>query len=111
MPGPASGVRMYLGNLPPDINEKNIRERLKSYGRAADVDIKHRKDHEGRVTATFAHFTLAIEKGNIEQCKNFIAVVTYNMISFSCMRNIINYVCGDDIKCTHLMINDYSQMP
>jgi RNA recognition motif-containing protein len=83
MPGPASSVRMYLGNLPPDISEKNIRERLKAFGRAADVDIKHRKDHEGRVTATFAHFSLAlVNQGDIEKCKlnfiNFVCIICHS---------------------------------
>ncbi|KAF4526004.1 hypothetical protein B566_EDAN000796 [Ephemera danica] len=58
--------RIYLGNLHANVSEKDIKKRLKEFGVATEINIKRREDHEGNVTATFAHITLLVD--NVNKC-------------------------------------------
>jgi len=62
-------TRIFLGNLPPGVSEKDLQGKLKSLGKLTDVTIKQRTDHEGRVTSTFAHCSLSSD--DVNKCMVF----------------------------------------
>lgn len=61
-----SETRIFIGNLPPNVGEKDLQGRLKKLGKLTDVTIKQRTDHEGRITSTFAH--CSITAADVNKC-------------------------------------------
>ncbi|CAB3374080.1 Hypothetical predicted protein [Cloeon dipterum] len=59
--------RLFIGNLPPGVSEKELKSKLKKYGNLTDVTVKERLDHNGKITATFAHCTLSSDR-DIMKC-------------------------------------------
>jgi RNA recognition motif. (a.k.a. RRM, RBD, or RNP domain) len=59
-----SETRIFIGNLPPNVGEKDLQGRLKKLGKLSDVTIKQRTDHEGRITSTFAHCSITADDVN-----------------------------------------------
>lgn len=62
--------RLFLGNLPDGINEKEIREKFNKFGQINSVDIKVKKVNDGRESSTFAFVELSVpSESQLQQCK------------------------------------------
>lgn len=64
--------RLFLGNLPDGINDKDIRSRFSKFGQVNNVDIKVKKVSDERESSTFAFVELSVpSESQLQQCKYF----------------------------------------
>ena len=55
----AESKRFYVGNLTSDISESELRGLFDRFGEVEAIDVKHKKDIDGKVTATFSFVKIA----------------------------------------------------
>jgi RNA recognition motif-containing protein len=60
--------RFYVGNLSTDISEADLRGLFERFGQVDGVDVKHKKDIDGNVTATFAFVRVNQGSNVIKTC-------------------------------------------
>ncbi|XP_026474153.1 uncharacterized RNA-binding protein P16F5.06-like [Ctenocephalides felis] len=65
----ATNRRIFVGNLPTDINEDDIRHEFSAYGNVTNVEIKQKKDNlnEGQAN-TFAFINMDIDTWSLNKC-------------------------------------------
>lgn len=63
--------RLFIGNLPENIVEQELKNEFGAYGSVQSVELKTKKDADDptKVINTFAFLTLNIEPGTLKQCK------------------------------------------
>ena len=69
--------RLFLGNLPPDVTEKDVRHKFSSFGSISSVEIKSKKlladasNNNGHESSTFAFVELALPSdAQLAECNN-----------------------------------------
>lgn len=63
-----SHTRLFVGNLPENTEQNDLREAFSSYGEIVNVDIKKKSDSEDG-QKKFAFITLAGSHYEIESCE------------------------------------------
>lgn len=70
--------RIFIGNLPPDINEIDINRKFSSYGKINSIDIKQRKEGLNKnVSPIFAFVNIEIDDRTLNKCKCFEHFIYY----------------------------------
>ena len=67
--------RLFLGNLPDGINEKDIRKRFDRFGQVASVEIKVKKINDGKESSTFAFVELSTSPHQLYECKLYFQII------------------------------------
>lgn len=60
----AETKRVFVGNLPPDITQTDIRKRFSKFGNVLSVEIKHRSD-----SSSFAFLDFKTDEDKLNSCK------------------------------------------
>lgn len=64
--------RIFVGNLPPSVNENNIREQFEKYGNVVSIEIKHRKENiNENVSPVFAFVSIEADKNQLYECNYY----------------------------------------
>ena len=67
-----NSTRLFVGNLPPDTREEQIKEVFGFYGLCKNVDLKSKKSKlEEEEAEVFAFVNMEIEDNMVEQCMWF----------------------------------------
>lgn len=67
-------TRIFVGNLPTDIVEKEVENEFAAYGTVNKVEVKHKRDPmSNEIMSTFAFVTITITDDLLNQC-NFHAI-------------------------------------
>lgn len=62
--------RIFVGNLPPHIQENEVKEQFSQYGNVVSVEIKHRKENVNEnVSPVFAFVSIETDDKTLHQCK------------------------------------------
>lgn len=62
-------TRIFVGNLPTDIVEKDVENEFASYGTVNKVEVKHKRDPlTTDIMSTFAFITISITDSLLNQC-------------------------------------------
>jgi RNA recognition motif-containing protein len=61
----AETKRVFVGNLPPDATQTDIRKRFSKFGRVLSVEIKHRSD-----SSAFAFLDFQTDEDKLNSCKS-----------------------------------------
>lgn len=65
-------TRIFVGNLPTDISEKDVENEFGAYGTVNKVEVKHKRDPlTNNIMSTFAFVTITITDSLLNQCKFF----------------------------------------
>jgi len=62
------GKRLYVGNLYPEVTQDELKERFNKFGSVSGVEIKHKKDIDGRPTQTFGFIDMVMTDANLNNC-------------------------------------------
>jgi RNA recognition motif-containing protein len=60
----AETKRLFVGNLPPDTTQTDIRKRFSKFGNVLSVEIKHRSD-----SSAFAFLDFKTDEDKLNSCK------------------------------------------
>ena len=60
--------RLFVGNLPDDISDAEVRSQFKNYGQITSLEIKSKKAADGSVISTFAFVDLVVSPSQLSQC-------------------------------------------
>ncbi|XP_055326995.1 probable RNA-binding protein CG14230 [Sitodiplosis mosellana] len=61
--------RLFIGNLPPDIQDNELKQEFSYYGAVDKIEIKHKKGPDSdEVQNTFAFVTIGIDDRTLQQC-------------------------------------------
>lgn len=66
-PGMAFATRLFVGNLPENLDENALREAFSSYGNITNFDLKSKPGIEND-KKKFAFITISASNFNIESC-------------------------------------------
>lgn len=61
--------RLFVGNLPPNIIDQELKNEFASYGSVKTVEVKHKRNAEDEITNTFAFIQIDIDGQSLKQCK------------------------------------------
>ncbi len=62
-------TRIFVGNLPTDIIEKDVENEFAAYGAVNKVEVKHKRDPQSNdIMSTFAFVTITITDSLLNQC-------------------------------------------
>ena len=65
----AEKKRFFVGNLFPDAKQEDLEKLFSKFGSVADVEIKNKKDPDGKVLTTFAFVNcIGIPENRVQQC-------------------------------------------
>lgn len=67
----AKSERLFVGNLPENIVDQELKNEFGAYGSVQSVELKTKKDVDdpSKVINTFAFITLNIDPGALRRCK------------------------------------------
>jgi len=60
--------RLFVGNLFPAVTEQDLLDRFAKFGTVSKVEIKTKKDIDGKVIDTFAFIDLGVSDGGLSKC-------------------------------------------
>lgn len=60
--------RLFVGNLPPNIVDQELKNEFASYGSIKSVEVKHKRNPENEITNTFAFISIDIDGHSLKQC-------------------------------------------
>ncbi|XP_015595235.1 probable RNA-binding protein CG14230 [Cephus cinctus] len=75
--------RLYLKNLPYEVNENEVKSLFEDYGTVVNVDIKEKKDVEENCESKFAFVVILATDKNLNACFKHVNTVTLNGRSLS----------------------------
>lgn len=61
--------RLFVGNLPENIIDQELKNEFASYGRIKDVEVKHKRNADDEITNTFAFIQIDIDGQSLRQCE------------------------------------------
>jgi len=65
--------RLYVGNLYPEVTQQELKRQFTKYGAVQGVEIKHKKDMDGKPIQTFAFVDMSMSDGELHQCINTLS--------------------------------------
>lgn len=72
-------TRIFVGNLPTDIAEKDVENEFGAYGTVNKVEVKHKRDPlTNNIMSTFAFVTISITDSLLNQCRYTRVIFLYH---------------------------------
>eukprot|EP00092_Neocalanus_flemingeri_P004562 GFUD01004913.1.p1 GENE.GFUD01004913.1~~GFUD01004913.1.p1 ORF type:complete len:609 (+),score=217.04 GFUD01004913.1:38-1864(+) len=65
--------RLFVGNLYPEVNQEDLEQRFSKFGSVAKIEIKNKKDIDGKITQTFAFIDIGVTDSGLSQCISTLA--------------------------------------
>lgn len=62
--------RLFVGNLPPNIVDQELKNEFGSYGSVKEVEVKHKLNPDNEIINTFAFLYIDIDGNSLRQCTN-----------------------------------------
>lgn len=60
--------RLFVGNLPENIIDQELKNEFATYGRVKDVELKHKRNADEEIINTFAFIQIDIDGQSLRQC-------------------------------------------
>lgn len=67
--------RLFVGNLPFNIVDQELKNEFGSYGSVKSVEVKHKRNQENEIDNTFAFIMIDIDGHALQQCKTLMIVI------------------------------------
>lgn len=76
--------RLFIGNLPDNIVDQELKNEFASYGSVKNVEVKVKRNPDtGAVVNTFAFITIDIDGHSLRQCKYYGTVIRHRQLNIS----------------------------
>jgi len=65
--------RLFVGNLFPEVTQDDLQQRFSKFGSVSKIEVKNKKDIDGKISQTFAFIDISLTDTQLSQCISTLA--------------------------------------